>query len=143
MSIRDWDWMDNKKDMDRIEINGIWYVKEDSSSHSVQNDIKVDLEATSFLGRVYESDDYCFEASKILDDGGKPYSDVAIELTIKEGNREDWKKDYLDNENWFFGVLDNNPESMQYAKEMFTKQGLAEFRYVIEDLIEIGWLTRK
>ena len=128
---------------DRIEINGEWYVREASLPQSVQNDIKVELDTTSFWGRVYESDDYCFEASKILDEDGKPYDGVSIELTIKEGHRKDWKKDYFDNENWFFGVLDNNLESMVDARGTFTEQGLAEFKYVIKDLIEIGWLKRK
>ncbi len=127
---------------DRIEINGEWYVREDSLPHSVQNDIKVELAATSFWGKVYESDDYCFEVSLLLDDDGKPYGSVSIELTTKEGDKPDWKREYIDNEKWLLDVLDNNPESMLDANEMFTKQGLAEFRYVIEDLIEIGWLKR-
>lgn len=127
----------------RIEINGEWYVREDSLPHSVLNGIKVELDSTSFWGRIYESDDYCFEVSKVLNDEGIPYGGVDIELTTKDGNRDDWRKEYLDNENWLLGVLDNNPESIPSAEEIFTKQGLAEFRYVIKDLISKGWLKRK
>lgn len=123
----------------RIEINGVWYVREDQVTNTPVETIELD--ATAFNGRVYESDLYCFEATQILNKDGLPYDDVCdIEITDKRV--KPWKVEHIDNPKWFIGVLDNNPESMDEAREMFCKRGLAEFRFVVQDLINVGWLNK-
>jgi hypothetical protein len=59
--------------MDRIEMNGVWYVKETPTQ-------KIEWDPTCFSGRVYESDLYCFEATQILKDDGTPYKKVVVIL---------------------------------------------------------------
>ena len=119
---------------DRIKINGEWYVREDHAN-------EIELDATAFNGRVYESDLYCFEANQGIGDDGSVFDECTIEVTDKR--EKPWKVEYVDNMNWAVGVLDNNPESMNEAKEMFCAQGLLEFRSVVRDLIKVGWITRK
>jgi putative heme degradation protein len=38
--------------------------------------------------------------------------------------------------------LENDPESMRDALQMFDAQGLAEFKAFLEYLIERGWLMK-
>ena len=48
----------------RIQINGVWYVREDvSNSNEIQIDITEDI--TYFSGCVYENDKYCWEVTVI------------------------------------------------------------------------------
>ena len=64
--------------MDRIKINDFWYVKEDKPT-------KLDLtekDVTFSKSCVYETGDYCWEASLISKDNGKEfYPDLEIEFT--------------------------------------------------------------
>ena len=122
----------------RIEINGVWYVREDQvTSTPVET---IELDATSFNGRAYESDLYCFEVTQLLKADGTPYDACDIEVTDKRV--KPWKVEHLDNPNWFIGVLENNTESMEEANEMFCERGIAEFRSVVQDLININWLKK-
>ena len=50
---------------DRIQVDGVWYVRE-SSTLSI-TEIKP-RDVTNTLGCVWESDDWCFEATVILND---------------------------------------------------------------------------
>lgn len=123
----------------RIEINGVWYVREDQVTNTPVETIELD--AVTFNGRVYESDLYAFEATQCIGSDGDPYyNDCSIEVTDKRV--KPWKVEYIDNQSWFFGVLENNPESMPEAEKMFCKRGLAEFRFVVQDLINVGWLNK-
>ncbi len=124
---------------DRIEINGEWYVKEENTIPVNIDPVK--LSVTEFKGIVYESDKYCFEASLMKDDNGDYYDDCSIKFTDKR--TKPWKEQHIDNPFWFFRLLDGNKESMEEIPEMMCPKGLDELIYVIEDLIERGWLKRK
>ena len=117
----------------RIKIGDVWYVKEEQP-----NQIKMDV--TTFNGRTYESDLYCFEATRILKDDGTPYECCDIEVTDKRV--KPWKVEHLDNPKWFIGVEENHPESMDEAHVMFCDRGIEEFRAFVRDLIKVGWLDK-
>ena len=67
--------------MDRIKINDFWYVKEDKPT-------KLDLtekDVTFSKSCVYETGDYCWEATLTSRDNGKEfYPDLEIEFTDKK-----------------------------------------------------------
>ena len=121
---------------DRIEINGVWYVKENQS-----NQEELDLDFTSFDGRVYETDLYCFEVTRILEDDGIPYDGGCIKFTDKRVRP--FKEDFWDNENWFLGVLNEDPISMVDLRNVCCEQGVREFKYILNDLVKAGWLDKK
>ena len=120
---------------DRIEINGIWYVKEDQIDQE-----ELDLDFTSFDGRVYESNLYSFEESRTHNDDGKPYPGCWVEFTDKRTTP--FKEDFWDNENWFLGVLDEDPNSMVDLKDMCCEQGIREFKHILNDLVKDGWIVK-
>ena len=119
----------------RIKIGDVWYVREEQPIEEIEMDI------ISFNGRVFETDLYCFEATQLLKDDGVPYEGCDIEVTDKRV--KPWKVHSLDNSKWFIGVLENNPESMDEAHEIFCEQGIAEFRAFVRDLINVEWLSKK
>ena len=103
-------------------------------------DEEIEMNVTSFDGRVFETDLYCFEATRLYNDDGAPYKGCDIKVTDKRV--KPWKEEHLDNPIWFIGVLENNPESMDEAHEMLCEQGIAEFRAFVKDLISVGWLKK-
>jgi len=127
----------------RIKIDDVWYVREDAiddpMDHLEAEEIEMDV--ISFDGRLFETDLYCFEATRLYTVAGVPYEGFDIKVTNKRV--KPWKEEYLDNSEWFIGVLENNPESMDEAHEMLCERGIAEFRAFVRDLINVGWLKNE
>ncbi len=130
--------------MERIEINGVWYVREDSQSAKTltigENDV------THFRSIVHESDDYYFEASKIYKDftSGQDYDDIAIEVAFKEKGvpQKDWRTEYWDHAGFFQGILKNHPESINIVRKEFGADayGIEIFKAFLVYLQKIHWL---
>jgi len=127
----------------RIKIDDVWYVREDAIDDPMDHleDEEIEMDVTTFDGRVFETDLYCFEATRILKDDGTPYEGCDIKLTDKRV--KPWKEEHLDNPIWYIGVLENNPESMDEAHELLCKQGIKEFRAFVRNLISVDWLKNE
>jgi hypothetical protein len=127
--------------MERIEINGVWYVREDSTPKTQPED-SIHIDATMSQHLIFETDECCFNVHRIYrDDEETFYDDVSIEFTDKRPtNREDWKTEYWDNDRWLIGVLQNDEISLREARESLSEKGISELKYVIRQLIERGWI---
>ena len=131
---------------DRIQVDGIWYVRETSTLPIVEID---EMLVTNYLGCTWESDNWAFEATAILKDKAEDLSDIynngiSINITDKRpAYRDLWVEHNCDNANWFIGVLEGNPESIPEAEEMLDEQGIAEFRGFIGYLIDKGWIVKE
>ena len=104
---------------DRIQINGKWYVAEQSTEYKLTEEegVKFDPgDLTYYRGAVYETDYSCFEFTNLTNEEGKPYGgdiSFSVEYTDKRfKDRKDWKVDYWDNVNWFNGLIKGNPDSL-------------------------------
>lgn len=127
--------------MERIEINGEWYVKESTLS-TQQHEEEIILDSTHSECLIYESDKYCFEATRIYrDDDVSFYPDISIRFTDKRGGKLNWKEEYWDNEDWMLKVFINHPSTIEEILESVCKEGLKQFQFVLKDLIEKGWLS--
>jgi hypothetical protein len=137
--------------MERIEINGVWYVREDSQFSKTltigENDV------THYRGIVHESEDYCFEATKLYKDftTGQDYDDIEIKIAFKERGvpQKDWKTEYWDHAGFFQGILKNHPESINIVRKEFgaDAEGMEIFKAFLETfkaflvyLQKIHWL---
>jgi len=134
------------ENLNRIEINGIWYVREDKQPTPVIDDINDD-DVTDSLDCVWETDEYCFIATVLLRDNAEDltdfYGSVYVKITDKRpSDRKDWIEHEADNSNWLLGVLEGNPDSMEEACEIFDDNGISQFRAFILYLIKKGWLTK-
>jgi hypothetical protein len=132
----------------RIQINGIWYVAETQRPVEPVESIDPNTVVVS-IERVWETGDWCFEATVIMRDNAETlddhYPDPMITITDKRpGYREDWvTHNNMDNPIWMLGVYEGNPESMSEAEEMMDDDGIYQFRQFLGHLIECGWLVKK
>jgi hypothetical protein len=131
---------------DRIQVDGVWYVRETSTLPIVKID---EMLVTNTLGCIWESDDWCFEATAILREEAVDLTDIytaIIDINITDkrpADRNEWiEHSGIDNSNWFIGVYEGNPESMPDVKEIMDEQGIAEFRGFIGHLIDKGWIIK-
>ena len=123
---------------DRIQINGVWYKREEDS---IEEPESLFWDVTNYIGKVAESKLYVFKAEKMYKDesNSELYSCVDIEFTDKRilGN---WKTDVWDNNTWMRSVLKDNPEALDELRESVCEQGEKEFKEFLRMLQEEGWL---
>jgi hypothetical protein len=123
---------------DRIQINGVWYKREEDS---IEEPEKLFWDVTTYIGKVAESKLYVFKAEKMYKDeiNGEWYSGIDIEFTDKRtlGN---WKTDVWDNNTWMRSVLKDNPEALDELRESVCEQGEKEFKEFLRLIQEEGWL---
>ena len=118
----------------RIQINGVLYVREDISQQE-EKDIQVYYAKTC----THENDDYCWEATKLMkDDGISYYPDIDIKFTDKR--IKPWKEEHWDNNTWMVGVMNNDPDSMEDARESMCDEGVKTFKLFLKKLEEEEWL---
>ena len=129
----------------RIEINGVWYVREDAITDSLDHLEAEEMDLTFSEECCYETDKYSFVASRIRRDGSSEfYPDITITFTDKRsGNRDTWKEDYWDNNNWFKGILEGKAESIASLDEEteLCSQGKRQLKGFLNRLVEEGWLV--
>lgn len=126
----------------RIEINGIWYIREDSINDPIDYIESEELDFTWTENCIFEDNSYAFEVSRTRKcEDCEFYPDIMITLTIKKGrDRSNWGTEYLDNNNWFIGVLENNPESLKELDSILCNDGKRIFKLILKKLVDIGWL---
>ena len=127
---------------DRIEVNGVWYIKEESDVESTISQLGPGIKYDGF---VFESDLYAFDCTRIYDDDGNLYKDgnVCIKFTDKSkysglGNNE--IVEIWDNANWMCGVLEDDVEAIEEAMESLCSQGLVELKEVLTTLRVAAWI---
>lgn len=128
---------------DRIQVNGVWYVRETDAIPDPLRMTTIDeFDVTRSLRRVWENDDWAFEASILLAPDGTDledtWGDCWIMLTIKHTDEEH----SIDNPRWMLGVLEGDPLSMEEANKMMTPEGIRLFRGFLSLLIKNGWLKK-
>jgi hypothetical protein len=129
----------------RIEINGVWYVREDAIIDPLDHLEDEELDLTFSEECVYETDKYCFVASRIRqEDSDEFYPDITITFTDKRsGDRDTWKEEFWDNNNWFKGIIEENSESIKSLNNEteLCSQGKRQFKAFLDRLVEEGWLV--
>jgi len=121
---------------DRIEINGVWYVKETNSTPTLTPKLEPSI---SFEGLVFESDLYCFEVTRLRDDDGEFY-DKQCDIKFIDKNLKDTEPEYWDNSEWMVEFLKDDPEAIEEAEKSLCPQGMLEFKSVVKELSEKGWI---
>ena len=122
---------------DRIQINGVWYKREEDSIEETESTF---WDITTYIGKVAESKLYVFKAEKIYRDenGGGFLSGVDIEFTDKRILGE-WIEDLWDNDIWMRGVLNDDPDALKELRKSVCEQGEKEFKEFLTILQEEGW----
>ncbi len=92
--------------MDRIQINGVWYVREDQAYQE-----SIQLDPTNYHGCVVENDEFVIKATKLYDESGDRYYD-ALDIKFTDKRHKPWKEETWDNNKWMNDVLNNVPTSL-------------------------------
>ena len=119
--------------MERIQINGKWYVEENLLK-------KPDpIYTIDYLGCVYETDEFCWDASVIYKDDKKEiYDGVNIEFTdkrVKPNIVDNW-----DGTDWLFAIMNGESKQCKEAYELMGDTGLFSFREFLKILNQKKWL---
>jgi hypothetical protein len=130
---------------DRIQINGVWYKREEESQSDATVLVPLNREdVTACKTLTHETKDFCFTAIKLEKDGpfeeGEFYDDIDLEFTDKRV--KPWKEELWDNMNWIRGVLQDNPESIKhlYTENNMTESDVSKLRSFLLFLSMRGWL---
>jgi hypothetical protein len=128
---------------DRIQINGVWYTREDNQPTQEIKPLKRE-DVTAFKGFVYDIHGFSYEVTKIAKSGlfeeGEYYDDIGIKFTNMNTQPhivEEW-----DSMQWFRGVLENNPDSINTLlnESEMDHEDVLEFRSFLAFLKQQGWL---
>lgn len=127
---------------DRILIDGVWYVKEDTP--------EVTVLGTKYVGYLAENSSFCFDASKFYkDDGESLYSSITIKVSDKRsGMPNTWKTEEWDNDSFLLRVLNNEPEALDVLRtpvfgetiNITNTEDIKFFQAFLRLLKEMGWL---
>lgn len=118
--------------MDRIQINGIWYVPENSQDVVV---IEPDREECYTV----ENSDFYFKAIRIFDqEENLFFDDIDIHFIDKRPNKPK-QQDTWDNNDWMIGILKGDDASMQDLPDI-GRSGLATLRAFLQYLVDKNWL---
>jgi len=124
---------------ERIQINGVWYVKEQPDTKPEPH--SVDVGHTQSI--IYEDQDYCFEAVISIDpETGQPlYDDIGMDVTVTDKtNGKPWIELYWDHGGFFRGCYERNPESIESLKESLNEAGVNNFIAFLQHTMDAGWL---
>ena len=121
---------------DRIQLNGEWYVREQSNP---EPELDITDNIIRFRGILHESDKYVFEAT-IIRKPGSEFEYYDCDIKFKDKRTRPWIEDFWDNPTWVKGVLNNNPESLEELRKTVCPQGEAEFKAFLKVLKQEGWL---
>ena len=129
---------------DRIEINGVWYIKEDVATSKFEKVTISELEpGIKYDGFVFESNLYAFDCTRIYDEDGNLYKDgtVSIKFTDKSVVHDITEyQEHWDNVDWMRALLINEPEAIEEAMESLCSQGFAELKEVLTTLRVAAWI---
>jgi hypothetical protein len=127
----------------RIQINGVWYTREDNQPTQELKPLNRE-DVTAFKGFVYDTNGFSYEATKIAKSGlfeeGEYYDDFDIKFTNMHTTPH--TVEHWDSMFWFRGVLENNPDSINALvnESEIDHEDILEFRSFLAFLKQEGWL---
>ena len=121
---------------DRIQINGVWYIKEEPDAIPQK---ELDLAYGEMCA--YEVLDYCFEATRMFKDYDKSeFFEGDIDIKFTDKRTKPWKIDNWDSPAWLLKVHHNDKEALNDAFELMDGNGVRELKDFIRELIKMGWI---
>ena len=124
---------------DRIQINGVWYVKEQPDARPEPHSVEV----CHTQSIIYEDQDYCFEANIAIDpETGQPlYDEIGMDVTVTDKTQgKPWKELFWDHEGFFRGCYERNPESIEVLSSDLNQGGVSNFIAFLQHTMDFGWL---
>lgn len=119
---------------DRIQIDGVWYVKEKENS-------KVELQDLTYSQNcLLELDKCSFEAVKIFSDyNNKIFLKNSLYITYV--NKQTQNKECWDNNTWMRQLINGNKEALNEVSDTLLNDEIQQLKLFIGKLIEDEWLN--
>ena len=131
---------------DRIQINGVWYVKADSYVDKPIPTISVSLFDEDGIiynqNCMFETADFIFRAVVLIDGDGELKYKNSLYIEFIDKRPEPWKEEHWDNPTWLNGVILKNTDSIKVLEELkMSPSAIATFRdFLIYLRDEKEWL---
>ncbi len=114
---------------DRIQIDGVWYVKEKENS-------KVELQDLLYTQQcLLELDKCSFEAVRIFSDYNNEIF-IKNSLYIKYVNKQTQNEECWDNNTWMNQLLKGNKEALNEVSDTLSNDEIQQLKLFISKLIE-------
>lgn len=118
--------------MNRIQINGIWYVPENS-----QDVVVIDPDREECY--TVENSDFYFKAIRLFDqEQNSFFDDIDIHFIDKRPNKPK-DQEIWDSNDWMIGVLKGDDASMEELPDI-GRSGLATLKAFLQFLVDKDWL---
>lgn len=132
--------------MERIQINGEWYVKETSTTITTNTSGKPTTPQEVFLDLseeivhtrsvTYEDNEIFLECMYSISDEPSEYDTPFIQFLDKEEYGLDYNcQEFWDNTTWMWGVYDNNKESITQIPYKYLQRVRSFIKYMIDNNI--------
>ena len=131
---------------DRIEVDGVWYIKEEVVTSKFEKVWISELEpGIKYDGFVFESNLYAFDCTRIYDEDGNLYKDGTVSIKFTDKSKYSGLGDVeigeiWDNADWMRGIIENEVEAIEEAMESLCSQGFAELKEVLTTLRVAAWI---
>ena len=131
----------------RIEVDGVWYVKEESLAESNIEVTIRESDLTFTRDCVYEDDKYCFEFSVLenmelsVGEDGKFYM-PSVTFTNKIPDGDIMIEGIWDNDEYLWGVYEGNPKHIAMSMGSLTPKGVNLFRCFLTHMVDVGYLIK-
>jgi hypothetical protein len=112
--------------LDRIEINGVWYVRENPEETII-------IDTTDYYGCVYENESFCFDATKLE-------SDDTIDIEITDKRKTPWETHHYDSQPFLIGILDGDIEVKSTNVDILGLRGHNYLKKFLETLRIKKWI---
>lgn len=124
--------------MERLFINGEWYIKESLVNN--QKTPNIDNEIIDTKHCSYENDDFHIEAFIITDENGdiKPHSEPYIIFKDKRHNTH--TEDEWSNPIFLINIIKGEKEAIDEVKHLFNNNSLPTIQTFLKKLQDKGWL---
>ena len=120
---------------DRIQIDGVWYVRETEPEPETEF---LDVKIHTSLSAHYENEDYSWEAIRTYKDDNETFYE-GFDIKFTDKNTKPWKEEYWDNSTWFQSVYENDLDSIKETLEEMNENGIKHFRSFLNELNKLGW----
>ena len=132
--------MDTKN---RIQIDGVWYVREDTLKSKDVNFEVYEDDHIPTRGITLELEDFCFEFSVLESIDEEDGSSFEMPSIVFYDKNTDITHEGWDNEIWMFDIIDETPGAMHEFPNGFTPTQIIGLKSIINKAESLGYIKRK
>ena len=121
---------------DRIEINGVWYVREDNTVPSKNKEEEFEFDIVHTKEAIIETDEFLITGTVLENQEDGTFSMPSVDIKFKNSDRDD---EYWDNDLFLIGIATGDVKYLDMINE--ESELLKEAVITIaKRMLELGWI---